>query len=608
MITPVIKNKYSIWHYGITGRIGDGDNTEIHFLQSSLKMSQLEAIKLLVDIPGSEKWGIRDLFQRNVDRSRINGKEGLKEYFKDKKQVKYFNPITLVLLPVYNDSIEHDLPKLKFDDNVTFDNINGSVYTNSDHYRLYIQNSEDGNIGKIEWNEEKCYVVAIDGQHRLTALKELYAARNLHKDLKEIKDWQIPVVFLVANKKVASGESKDLIAIIRKIFMYINMKAERVSDTRSILLNDESVECICVEEIVSSFHVIYFNENPNKEYPPLYLIDWLGENSDASMLKDTRYLFSNIELRNWMREFLIGEDFKESDRKSDTLQMKRLEMLDMNFDFLNNDSVLTQSDTELIRNKFNSMIRDFFISFIVKLKPINKYITLCREYESNNSNEDAQVQAFSQLRYGYIHKEESNRQEIDTNIGAYQNIFLEYKKESMTDFMRQDIFLRGFVFAYSEIYDIHKSSILRTLDWGEFTNLYLPAFNNLIEEGWCEKRDDLEPKKKELLTHICHDDTGRRVNYKINDIRNAWGLFVVMHVLNYAVANKIISNDFKIDSWGNYKDRLESSLQKGFREVVKREADQLEKTKLEKDRYINDKKKELAKIRLADFENLWGLN
>ena len=50
----------------------------------------------------------------------------------------------------------------------------------------------------------KCYVVAIDGQHRLTALKEVFEESKMRPELAEIRDWQIPVVFLVLNKKMGS--------------------------------------------------------------------------------------------------------------------------------------------------------------------------------------------------------------------------------------------------------------------------------------------------------------------------------------------------------------------------------------------------------------------
>jgi hypothetical protein len=609
MLVPQRKEKFTNWHYGITGRIGDGDNTEIHYLQTSLKMRELDAIKLLVDIPGSEKWGIKDLFQRNVERERIGGPDGLISYFKDKSQVKYFNPIALVLVPVEGDEIEHELQQLIYEKDVTFDNIEGSALINKDTYRLFRQNSDAGNIGKIEWNDERCYVVAIDGQHRLTALKELYESRRVTDGIKDITEWQIPVVFLIVNKKVQASEKKDFISIIRKIFMYINMKAERVNDARSILLNDESIECLCVQELVSAFHENETIDNKkNPSYPPLYTIDWIGINSDASLLKDSQYLFSNIELRNWMRSYLIGEDFSSEEKKNDKQQIQRLDLLDMDLDFLiKGTRILSHNDSLKIRKKFNKKIRKPFIYFLTNLHPIKNYIEMCRKYENENSIDNSQQQAFYALRYGDARIENSNRVEVERYIRSNSERIVAFKKEVMSEFFRQDICLRGFVFAYSEMYDIYKYYLQEPLDWQDYTTKFLDAFNSLISEGWCESRDDLDVEKRELLTHICHDDTGKRINYKIEDVKNAWGIFVVMHVLHYASEHDLIPPEYKTERWTYYKGRLQSTLEKGFRDVVKREVDQLEKKEIEKKRIIAEKKEELAIERLKRLEELWDI-
>lgn len=605
---PKKKNIYNVFHYGITGKMGEGANTEVNFLQTSLKMKELENIKLLLEIPGSEKWSVKDLFQRNVNRKRIMGAGGLRDYFTDCNQVKYFNPIALVLLPMDNHNIiQKDLPKLKQKKDIIFDGISGSTLSNTEHYKLYLQDSNDGNIGKIEWNSENCHVVAIDGQHRLTALKELYDLRSVDSKGMNIENWQIPVVFIIADKKVASGESKDLINIMRKLFMYINMEAKKVNPARAILLNDESIECLCVQELITAFHVNDFSENIENKLPPLYLLDWTGD-SDSSNVNNTRYLFSNIELRNWMRDYLVGEDFTATARKSDNLQMRRLELQDLSLDFLNYNTCLSPSDGEQIRSKFNELMLDGIINFITNLIPIKNYIEDCRRYEEENSIGSSEVKAFAELRYGYAPKEQSNKMEIDDFVSDYNDKFISFKKDRISDFFRQDIAMRGFIYAYSELYEIQKNYLNRSIDWDKHTQMFLPAFNNLISSGWCESWDTLEIDKRNMLTHICHSETGKRINYKLNDVKNSWGIFVVMNVLDYSVKQNIVKTGCKIESWDNYRDRFENTLEKGFREVAKREASTQEMTAEQRKRYINDRKKELTKERMCEFVNLWCLD
>lgn len=609
MLIPKKQEDYDVWHYGTTGKIGDGANAEIYYLQSSLTMKELAEIKLLIDIPGSEKWNIKDLFQRNVDRTRITGPDGLIEYFKDANQVKYFNPITLVLLPIDDQyKIIKDLLPLKVNSNDEFENIPALSLSYENHYKLFLQ-KDKGNIGKIELNRATCNVVAIDGQHRLTALKELYRVRGVSKDAKGIEHWQIPVVYLILKKKVSEVASDDLIQIIRKIFMYINMKAEKVNDARAIMLNDESIECLCVQEILSAIHENDISNQQNESYPPLYLLDWLGVNKETSLLKDTRYLFSNIELRNWIGEWLIGKDFDPNERKVDITQLHRLELLDIELEFLNNKSLISQIDAKKIRKQFNSLIKIPFLKFLTGLSPINNYISECRAYEKENFSDDAAKIAFSQLRYGYATKEESNKNEIDNFEKAFKDKMLDLKKENLSEFFRQDICLRGFVYAYSELYDIYKGYINRNLDWIEYTDLFLPAFNNVILSGWCEGYDTLDPDKKDMLTHICHNDVGKRINYKPQDVKNAWGLFIIMSVLDFASKNGLFENaiDCKKQTWESINNRLENTLQKGFRDIAKREADQNEWILEERLSYIKTEKEKLANDRIAEFEILWDI-
>ncbi len=609
MLLPTEKKIYTNYHFGIAGQFGDGGNAEVHYLQTSLRMKELESLKLLVDIPESEKWGVKDLFQRTIDRDRITGPGGLVPYFKDKSQVKYFNPITLVLLPT-DDEIKFDrnVEKLKQMTDVKFENTTGISLSNEGVFRLIRQKPEDGNIGKVEWNSEKCYVVAIDGQHRLTALKELYEESKMKQELADIRNWQIPVVFLILTKKMQEGPNEKFVSLIRKIFMYINQKAEQVNDARAILLNDESIECLCVQEVIG---VIHERDNPNENskntYPPLYLIDWVG--AKTSVIAHTRYLFDNIELRAWMKHYLIGEDFSVDDRMNDnTIQFGRLDLVDLNLDFLlKGRSNLSYRDSEVIRRKFNNKIRDPFIQFLTSLTPIREYIDKCREFEQENTLDNTQMQVFSKLRYDYAKVENSYRGEYEEYLDNFSKTLFELKKETMSDFFRQDICLRGFVYAYSRIYDVYKGFLNKALPWDKYTDTFIESFNNLIEEGWCEGYVDLDSDKRELLTHICHDPTGKRINYKFNQVRQAWGIFILMHVLNDAAKKEIIPEEFKNDTWYNYKDSLQTSLERGFRDVVRAELAQVPLSEAEKKTRINVEKEERALARLEELETLWNL-
>ena len=57
---------------GFYGKFGSGGNVEVSYIQSVMDYDFLSEITLIEDIKGSDQWDVRDLFQRNVDRQRVN--------------------------------------------------------------------------------------------------------------------------------------------------------------------------------------------------------------------------------------------------------------------------------------------------------------------------------------------------------------------------------------------------------------------------------------------------------------------------------------------------------------------------------------------------------
>src|SRR6476646_588752 len=97
-IPPTVTVAYNKMKYGFFGELGAGANAHVRFLQTALTADELDSVTLIENIPGSESWDVQDLFQRDVDKERVT-KEIL-PYLKDKSKVKFFNPLTLALLPL----------------------------------------------------------------------------------------------------------------------------------------------------------------------------------------------------------------------------------------------------------------------------------------------------------------------------------------------------------------------------------------------------------------------------------------------------------------------------------------------------------------------------
>lgn len=608
MKIPQRASEFNKSYFGIAGKIGDGANAQIYYLQTTLKMKELIDIQLIQNLPGSEKWGIKSLFQRNVDEVRINGDDGLVKYFKNKNKIKYFNPITLVVLPIENKTPKTVITKLKEKLDEEFNDIKGISYTKENYFRLCRQKENDGSFGKIEWNSDNCDVVAVDGQHRLTALKKIHQDTKGKKE-GSIDSWEIPVIFLIVSKKEASMKADNLIEIIRKIFVYINMKAVRINDKREIILNDESIECICVQEIISKFHENEISNEKNPSYPPLYLIDWIGDDKSHSFLSDKIYLFDNIELREWIKEYLIGKDFKPTAPKANEKQIKNLALTDIELDFFKNSNTLSSRDANEIRKQFNEDICPSFINFLISLEPIKNYISKCREYEASNSDGSC-VHSWSELKFGHKTPDRLDREEIDKFKKSYIETLERFCDESINKFQKNLIFLRGIIFAYGELFHIYKDFINKSIDWSDYTELFLPAFNEIVSSKWCKHYEDLEPNEKKILTWICHNNVGSRHNYKISDVKKSWGIFVIMEILNFMKKeSKFEGSDICMrDRWDDqYKDILQNTLENGFKNIAKSEADEKELNLVQRKEYIKTHKKLYANERIKELEEMWEL-
>jgi hypothetical protein len=162
-------NPYNQALYGFFGEFGAGANTQAYYLQSGVRPSELDKITLISDIKGSERWSVRDLFQRDVDVDRVTA--GLLPYLNDTKKVKFFNALTLTLLPVdlvaHQTCLEVDHIEKK---EIREEGKDWVVYEVPGLYR-FKHMKDFSSFGKLEWNDVNAKVVAIDGQHRLSALK-----------------------------------------------------------------------------------------------------------------------------------------------------------------------------------------------------------------------------------------------------------------------------------------------------------------------------------------------------------------------------------------------------------------------------------------------------
>ena len=248
---PLTEQQYNHRLSGVYGQFGTGAGVHAFYLQSALTPSQLDLVSLISDLRGSERWPVRDLFQRDVDNERIT--ESLLPYLQDGEKIKFFNPLTLTLLPISEngDFVLPQMPMEEAESTMREDDREWDYFERKNYHRMrWVKDNPQ--YALLEWSDTRTKLVAIDGQHRLSALKRFWADHDatVHKDF---STWRIPVVII--SFRVGTGRTKppSVLEVVRNIFVYINTEARIVNRARQILLSDESVNAVCAQELIQLF-------------------------------------------------------------------------------------------------------------------------------------------------------------------------------------------------------------------------------------------------------------------------------------------------------------------------------------------------------------------
>ena len=129
------------------------------------------------------------IIEREIDEDRVGE---IKKYLENNDDVKFFNPLTLVVLPM-NENKTQVIKETTFlsegIEKIGNQSQGYKLYTRENFFKINIDSNND--FGRIAWNDERCNIAAIDGQHRLSALKRMHQEGNLDNF-----KWKIPIVLL----------------------------------------------------------------------------------------------------------------------------------------------------------------------------------------------------------------------------------------------------------------------------------------------------------------------------------------------------------------------------------------------------------------------------
>lgn len=552
------ENEYNKWKTGFYGELGEGGNAKIRYLESVITKEDLDSITLISNIPGSETWDVRDLFQRDVDSERVE--KQILPYFKDETKVKYFNPLTLILLPV-DDSGSSIIKDLEFIEGKSSSDSKFELeFERSGFFKLcYYKHREP--IGTLYWNDQKCYLVAIDGQHRLSALKRWKADPN-----SEFADWKIPVIILNIFMVDSEKPSASLLEIVRKTFIYINTKAERVNKAREYLLNDESVNAICTQELIQ-----YSHSNDSKSIEdrdittlPLLFFEWQGKVINNEVFEGPASIKNIEEIYNWFQEYILGDD-----GSPDQESVLCLKDLTPQLEGYGKHKSLSHIDAERIRRQFRKILLPGLSYFLKNFAPYRLYIVKIREIEEHAIEKSDNAQhAFMKLRFGSHNASQDQLDNVQREYLELIESFKQAKEELFDEMIQKDIGMRGIMYSFGETKRI-LNGLGQYDNWEEFSSDFTNAVNKIYAEGWFKSYNSLKRDRRKFLINLAYEESGSIINYRIHNSKDAFGALLVILICYQFKLEDILSEDNFENIWGDYSSSIRKTYERGFRKSVK---------------------------------------
>ena len=240
------RNKYTEPLVFVPGEYRLSQVGRVPYLVTAMPLQDLvNQIKFVEDIPEETRldWTLEELFQRDISEKRVDD-DLVKGYLKNPNKLNFFNSLTIALLPQKGLEIEENYGEPESSPEKSYPN-----WEKIDVGNVCIEYNPGRSIGMVRWHEERVFPVAIDGQHRLAALRKYYEEGVRLPEL----DTRIPLIFLILDERVGfEGRSEKLLVTLREIFIDLNKHAREVPQSRLILLEELDIQSRCVRTLLAS--------------------------------------------------------------------------------------------------------------------------------------------------------------------------------------------------------------------------------------------------------------------------------------------------------------------------------------------------------------------
>jgi len=310
-------NKFNRPLYGLKGQYTLSEGISLPYFLCTMPIERvINELKIAEQVPPSleAEWSLKELFQREIDEDRVVD-DIIKSYLLEPKKIKFFNAITIVLMPKgtdqkikdkFQDLEEDSPPPIPWDGNDEDDKQwNHPKAIKADFGGVQFVSIEQS--ARLRWDENKVLAVAVDGQHRLWALRtfrenEKFRGGTLRETEQQT---QIPIIFILLNPKAGFVNNQDQVnhsirSISRELFTDLNKNAKTVDRARELILDDKSIHARCVRTLLTEG-----TSQDAQDLLPLSLVRW---QDDVNKFENSYYLNSLVHLDLLVKALL---DLKE---------------------------------------------------------------------------------------------------------------------------------------------------------------------------------------------------------------------------------------------------------------------------------------------------------
>jgi hypothetical protein len=273
--TTLLSNVYRVQKGGFGVRT-NGTRT---YLSSAIVENLLEDVSTFETITKDKSWPVSQIIQREIDNRRI--KDISSDYILRDREIKYFPPILIAILPKEGDGLSNSYQKKSETTSSEKLEIYKKFGTDDEKLKRFFIESNDNSkadglfildifpkikINFLVWDPSKYFAIVIDGQHRLDSLKNSVKVNSAVS--KFIQD----VAFLDLSEVCMKSKSLTPIKAVRTLFLDINNTSEPVSKARKCLMDDKDLASLFVQQILDD------TEEHEHEYIKPQIVDWHSEN------------------------------------------------------------------------------------------------------------------------------------------------------------------------------------------------------------------------------------------------------------------------------------------------------------------------------------------